>query len=181
MFSRFLGTCYAIILCTLVPLLADAQTVTIGAVDAGPYGSGSTVVVPFTIKLDVGEATFAQTNRFELYLSDANGDFTAQTKIGEYIGFYTSFLNGVIPTGLPDGDGYRLRIVSTNPVQTYLVSTAIKLRSSSGPVAGVSNNNVLNAETFGWCGASVGTKATVIFTNTSTAGASVSFKYKDEL
>ena len=61
---------------------AYAQTVTVGSVDPSPgwYGRGSTISVPITIN-DAG-GCIDQSNTFNLFLSDASGNFTPGTLIG---------------------------------------------------------------------------------------------------
>src|ERR1700741_3724186 len=79
---------------------AFAQTITIGAVNPGPYTPGSSIAVPITIS-DASNC-IQQNNTYNLYLSDATGNFIAGgTLIGTYTGFYASFINGVIPNATP--------------------------------------------------------------------------------
>src|SRR5579862_2835089 len=81
-----------------------AQTITVGAVDPGPYGQGSTIAVP--IKVDDSGGCIDQANTYQVYLSDASGNFAPGTLIGSYAGFYSPLVNGVIPAGTPAGTGY---------------------------------------------------------------------------
>jgi PKD repeat protein len=162
----------------LLVLAAGAQTITIGSVDAGPYGRNSTISVP--IKLNSSSGCFAATNAFDLYLSDANGNFGTQTKIGSTSGFYATFVNGIIPSGT-SGSGYKLKVVSTAPVVTSTISSAITINNASGVVAGV-NSQILNInypEVFGDCyGAD---KNRYTFINQSTADAVVTASFYNDL
>ncbi|KPM48346.1 GEVED domain-containing protein [Jiulongibacter sediminis] len=54
---------------------------------------------------------FSEHNSYELWLSDANGNFSNATKIGTS---ETSPIYGQIPNSAISGTGYRLRIISTN-------------------------------------------------------------------
>lgn len=67
--------------------------------------------------------TFAAGNTFTAQLSDATGSFSTPTVIGS-INSNTSGVQSIsvsVPGIVPDGNGYRIRVVSSNPA---LVSTA---------------------------------------------------------
>jgi PKD repeat protein len=162
----------------LLVLVAGAQTITIGSVDAGPYGQGSTISVP--IKLDNNAGCFTTSNTFNLYLSDASGNFGAQTKIGSISGFYVTFVNGIIPATTPAGSQYKVRVVSTAPVVTSSESTAFTVNASAGVVAGTSSQ-VLNQnypEVFGTCFGDGNKPYTFLNQSTSDAAVTASF-YND--
>jgi len=75
--------------------------------------AGSTFNLSFTLN-----SNFQLGNTFTVQLSDALGSFAAPV----IIGIVTSNTSGVIactlPSGTPVGNGYRIRIVSSNPVVT---------------------------------------------------------------
>lgn len=143
--------------------------ISIGTVDPGPYTPGSSIAATFSL----GTTCITPGNTFELYLSDANGSFTNETRIGTYTGFYSTFVNGTIPplTTVPSGN-YMLRVKSTNPAFTSGPSTAFSI------VAGPSVSAALNSEsrvstnplTFGRCDTDPGqTSSSFFFENTSSA------------
>lgn len=76
---------------------------------------------------------FKTGNVFTAQLSDASGNFNTPVNIGTL----TSTTNGSIvcnvPTGLTPGNGYRVRIVSTNPVRTSDVTSPIGIYSTLIP------------------------------------------------
>jgi len=123
--------------------------VTIGTVDPGPFTPGSTIAVPFK---DNTNCT-AQSNLFQLYLSDQNGNFTTETLIGTYPGFYSTYVNGILPIGLSPGTGYRVRVKSTNPASVSSASSAFEVRSGIPVEAKLTSTllNATNGETFGTC------------------------------
>jgi len=147
--------------------------ITIGAVDAGPYTPGSSIAATFSL----GTNCIASANTFELYLSDSNGDFTNEVRIGTYATFYSAFVNGTIPTGTPAGIGYRVRVKSTNPATTSAASGPIIITAGTTPVEArltsaqnttISNNPV----TFGNCNTDENVLTTrYSFTNASTTAA----------
>lgn len=168
------------LLCLLVSSVA-AQTINVGNVDAGPYGQGSTISIP--IKLSNGSGCFTTSNEFDLYLSDANGNFGAQQKIGSINGFYATFVNGTIPAGTPSGTGYKLRVVSTAPVVTSVESSAFAINNTTGVVAAV-NSQIINPqypEVFGTCNGKPNVTTKYTFLNQSTSGASVTATFFNDL
>jgi len=158
---------------------AFAQTITVGNVDPGPYGQGSNIAVPITI--NDAAACINQGNTFNLYLSDASGNFPAGgTLIGTSTGFYSSFLNGVIPAGTPAGGGYKVIVKSTNPVVTSAASAAFTINAGTAVTAGVSSQiiGIKYPEVFGQCSGSDGSKFT--FTDNSSTGATTTATFLNE-
>jgi gliding motility-associated-like protein len=81
---------------------------------SGTFCSGSAVVVNFT----TSNTSFALNNVFTAQLSDGSGSFAAPTNIGNVnlVGVVTnSYIYAQIPSGLPFGSGYRIRVISSNP------------------------------------------------------------------
>lgn len=123
--------------------------VTIGTVDPGPYTPGSTIAIPFKVPA----SCISQGNQFQLYLSDQSGSFATETLIGTYIGFYSTYINGILPTGLTPGTGYRIRIKSTSPTSASTQSGAFEIKAGTPVEAKLTSNylNANNTETFGTC------------------------------
>lgn len=123
--------------------------VTTGMADPGPYTPGSTIAVPFQMPA----SCISQGNQFQLYLSDQNGSFAAETLIGSYTGFYSTYVNGLLPTGLTPGTGYRVRVKTTFPTSVSAASTPFEIKAGTAVEAKLTstylNNN--NRETFGTC------------------------------
>jgi hypothetical protein len=55
-------------------------------------------------------------------LSDANGGFTSPSIIGSVSATVSSIVNCTIPLHIPNGSGYKVRVVSNNPVVTGIQS-----------------------------------------------------------
>jgi len=100
MFKKVIITFLTIFLTAVV----FGQQITIQSISSGTYGAGSSIGVPVQVL-----GCFDLNNQFEMYLSDASGSFTSPTKIGSYYGFFTPFVNGVIPAGTPAGSNYKIR------------------------------------------------------------------------
>jgi PKD repeat protein len=172
---------FFLIIFNLLTLVVTAQTISIGSVDAGPYGQGSTISVP--IKVDVTSGCLSTTNAYRLYLSDANGNFGAQKEIGSISGFYATFINGTIPAGTPAGSSYKVRVISTAPVVTSTTSTAFAINNTTGVVAGVSSQiiNPQYSEVFGTCNGKANGTTAYTFLNESSSGASATVTFFNDL
>ena len=83
-----------------------------------------------------GACPFPFSNVFTVQLSSSTGSFASPTTLGPATPGTTSF---VLPPNLSAGTGYRVRILSSNPVQTSFASAPFELRypSLSGLTPGV--------------------------------------------
>src|ERR1035437_40625 len=94
---------------------AITNTVTTSAVDPTTYAAGASVSVPFTL---AGAATLYANNIWTAQLSDAAGSFTNPVAIGTVATptvAGTGTVSATIPSGTPNGTGYRIRVVGTAP------------------------------------------------------------------
>ncbi|MFD2285201.1 PKD domain-containing protein [Pedobacter petrophilus] len=129
---------------------AGFSQINIGVVDAGPFTPGSTIAVPFSI----ANSCAGQGNVFQLYLSDQNGNFGTERLIGSYNGFYSTYVNGLIPTtGILPGTGYKVRVKTTVPASVSSESAAFEIRLGFPVEAKLTSTylNSSNTETFGTC------------------------------
>ncbi|MDB5127007.1 PKD-like domain-containing protein [Mucilaginibacter sp.] len=182
--KAFIKGLFLVFLPLLVITASSAQTITVGAVDPGPYGRGSSITLP--IHVDNTSGCIGTGNTFTLFLSDASGSFATATPIGTFSGFYGTFVNGIIPAGTPAGTGYRLRVSSSLPAPG--INSASSAPFSINAVLGVSasissqliSNN--NPEVFGACIADESNPPSPYdFINTSTAGANATASFFNEL
>lgn len=150
--------------------------VTIGTVDPGPFTPGSTIAVPFKVPT----SCISQGNQFQLYLSDQNGNFGAETLIGTYAGFYSTYINGLLPAGLTPGTGYRVRVKTTTPATVSVASNAFEVKAGPAVEAKLTSNylNATNKETFGTCTSKPNNN--FLISNESTANSSVTATITDE-
>ena len=74
---------------------------------------GSSLNVPFTI-----EGAYDAGNAFTAQLSDASGSFASPVTIGGLTSTFAGTINVVIPANTIPGNGYRIRVVGSNPVVT---------------------------------------------------------------
>ncbi|MBB2146595.1 PKD domain-containing protein [Pedobacter sp. LMG 31464] len=151
---------------------------TIGTVDPGPYTPGSTIAATFTIS---NSSCIAQGNTFNLRLSNASGNFSPGVIIGSYNGFYGAFVNGTIPSGTPTGNGYKVRVESTNPAYISTESAAFEIRAG-GVVTAQLNSTLLsstNTEVFGTCTSKPNNN--FFLDDESTTGSTVTATVTDEI
>ncbi len=151
--------------------------ISITAVDSGPFTPGSTIGVPFSIAIGCA----GQGNQFQLYLSDENGNFATEKLIGSYTGFYSTYVNGVIPVGTVPGTGYKVRIKSTNPVSVSDPSTFFEIKAGAAVEAKLSSSLLRsdNPETFGTC---ISKPANLLYlSNESTANSLVTASVNNEV
>jgi hypothetical protein len=157
-----------------------SQTITIGTVDSGPYGQGSSIAVPITINDATG--CILQGNVYNLYLSDASGSFASGgTLIGSYAGHYTPFINGLIPTTTPAGSGYTVMVKSTTPAISSSTSTAFTINAVAGVKPSVSSLSIngANPEVFGICNPR--STQSYVITNTSAANTKTTISLINQL
>lgn len=159
---------------------AFAQNLTIGAIDIGPYGNGSSIAV--ALKVDDATGKLKADNIFTLYLSDASGSFAQAKQIGIFKGFYTTFINGVIPAGLAPGD-YKVLIKYADETITSQPSNVFKIINTTGVNADIDANEshtISNQpKTFGVCQPDKNNDFK--FTNNSTIGAKATMLVTDEV
>jgi len=166
---------FVIAFLTLCSTLAKAQTLTLGAVDAGPYTPGSSIAVPFTTSGDC----IKPDNVYKLYISSVpNG---TPIEIGSFRGHYTTFINGTIPTGLAPGS-YNLTIKSSDAPATSDIKS-INIIAGSAVVAKLTAPlpNTSYPDVFGNCSGNNNNNDRYFFTNTSTTGTTVTASIADEI
>jgi PKD repeat protein len=168
----FLVLFFGAFLCTS----AGFAQVSIGTVDPGPFTPGSTIAVPFTVP----SSCSTQGNQFQLYLSDQNGNFGTETLIGTYAGFYSTYINGLLPATLAPGTGYRVRVKTTTPSSVSAASSPFEVKAGPSVEAKLTsaylNNN--NKETFGTCTSKPNNA--FLLTNESTANSTVTATVTNE-
>jgi hypothetical protein len=74
--------------------------------------AGETLAIPFSIS----GGPFQADNQFKLELSQSSGSFINATVLATQPGQASGVFNFTLPAGLSPGIGYRIRVVSTNPV-----------------------------------------------------------------
>lgn len=90
---------------------------TTGTVATGPHyvtsTTGASISVPYT-----SAGNFTAGNTFTAQLSNASGSFANPVTIGSVTSGTSGTINATLPAGTASGGGYRIRVVSSNPVLT---------------------------------------------------------------
>jgi|GEM_PF-1473122 len=172
----------ALIIVCLATLKSDAQTVSIdnSLLAAGPYGQGSTIATPINVS-----GCFNIGNTFNLYLSDASGNFATEKLIGSNANFFATFVNGTIPATQAAGANYKLRVKSTSPVVVSSESSALQINVSSPALTTTADplltTRILSPQVaYGWC-SNVQQQTGFVMVGTATAGAVKTATIKDEI
>jgi len=122
---EFTDTSFAPVVCSFINgrilIEGDAQ-IMINDPDTLFYFTGDSIHVSYTTT-----GSFVAGNMFVLALSDATGNFSNPFYLDTLYSVSGSTFHTVIPQGVPSGIGYRLRIISSNPV---VVSNANALNIS---------------------------------------------------
>ena len=131
--------------------LTNTDTFRIGIVPAAP----AIVISKFTKRgMCSGESfllsyhktgTFTSGNIFKAQLSDKNGSFASPTELGTLTSTASGIISCQLPSHIASGVSYRMRVVSTSPVVTGLVSfdsLVINNRPFASDITGDSNVNV---------------------------------------
>lgn len=169
----------------LISFQSKAQ-ITIGTVDAGPYGYGSNITVPLSFPGNVSDLPIG--NTFELYLSDATGNFAGNgTLLGTFGGFYTPAVNGVIPNGLAAGNGYKLRIRTSNPNNTPVTNTIdvpgnITIVAQTSPTVTLTPNssaNALGGDNIGFCPTDAGNNKSLLLKDNVPSSTSIEVQVRN--
>ena len=93
--------------------LYNTATITTGALSSS-YCMDNPLGIPISVSYNfTGQSN--QNPQYTVQISDANGDFTKATTIGTGGGAYQGVINAVIPSTIPSGDHYRVRVIATTP------------------------------------------------------------------
>ncbi|MDW8158289.1 MAG: hypothetical protein RML72_05355, partial [Bacteroidia bacterium] len=93
-----------------VNVTATANSLILGPIEPPILCAGSSIAISFT-----GRGTYNSNNVFIAELSDRNGSFLNPLQIGTLTATTPGIINAFIPNNLPEGTGYRIRVVSTSP------------------------------------------------------------------
>lgn len=84
---------------------------------SSPVCQGAVIPVSYTLNSPVNAG-----NTFTVQLSNAAGSFTSPINIGNVTSDVSGSINAIIPPGTPAGNGYRIRIISSDPIQISSIS-----------------------------------------------------------
>lgn len=100
--------------------------------------TGDTIQVPYTLN---SFRSFSSTNTFTVQLSNASGSFSSgTTNIGTLTGNTAGSITCIIPNTIAPGSNYRLRILSTNSIDSSYINQHSITIGSIVPTVGNSNS-----------------------------------------
>lgn len=112
-------------------------TITTGTITGSPFCAGDAVSVPFAIT-----GTFTPGNDFTAQLSDATGVFgSTPPTLGSLQSINAGTIDGIIPTAITTGTGYRIRVVSSTPSVTGVQNTT-DLTANALPIASATKTDI---------------------------------------
>jgi len=122
--------------------LASSQPVpvlVVNSINKNTFCAGDSIKIGFQV---TGNYTGA--NTFKAFLSDANGSFANEVEIGNVTSISSGLIAGKLPSHLPDGAGYKVRIKSSTPALTGEGSgniLTIHDRPTAQTITGLSSTN----------------------------------------
>ena len=127
--------------------LAVPPIITTGTINGNIFYAGSAITIPFT-----ATGIYNSGNVFTAQLSDASGSFTSPVSIGTLSATSGTSIAATISSAQIPGTGYRIRVVSSNPVITSadngtdltinIAPTITTAAISGSPFSGGSSVNV---------------------------------------
>lgn len=124
------------------------NTITTGAVAAGPFCPGDVISVPFT-----SSGTFNAGNVYTAQLSNASGSFTSPTNIGTLNSNASSgIITATIPIGAASGTSYQIQVIGSQPSTTG-TPNGTNITIDGPPVASITaitSINICTGETAGF-------------------------------
>ena len=95
----------------LFTFYTQALSITTQKVAGNPFCGGDSVKVHFHVNMPANAG-----NVFTAQLSDKHGNFDNPINIGSWVGTTSGIVHAQIPVGQRSGTGYKIRIVSSDPV-----------------------------------------------------------------
>jgi hypothetical protein len=118
---------------------AFSMTLLTGTISPAVYCAGNSINIPYTVIA----SNLQSDNVFTAELSDENGNFTNSYVIGTLASVTDGTITGTLPSNIPNGTNYRIRVVSSSPQFVGTVSSAIAINNSSDAFSTLSNGRIL--------------------------------------
>ena len=125
-----------------IQVRVSASAITSPAIVSNPINP-SVTYVGANVSVSFSAPGFNAGNVFTAQLSDATGSFANPVNIGTLLGNTSGLILATIPAGIATGSGYRIRVISSNPVVTGTDNGLnLIINTSSASVAVVANIDV---------------------------------------
>ena len=140
--TTFAKTSIILLIILLHGFIGHAQTITTTGVSVTNICSAANVLTNVTY---TKTGTFNAGNTFTAQLSDATGSFTGALNIGSVSSVNNGTITATIPAGTATGNGYKIRVIGSNPAITGSTSTATLTITAPPGNPSVFGNGVWNA------------------------------------
>lgn len=125
---------------SFIATLGSSNTITTGAVSSPPFVLTDCLDTETGTVVFTSTGTFTAGNTYTAQLSDDIGSFATPTVIGNLVdNSNAGTINITIPAGTAGGTGYRIRVISDNPVVTGSSSAAFTIQQNG--VGGCSSSH----------------------------------------
>ena len=114
---------------------AAKKTISTGIITGSTFCAGASVSIPFNLTGSLNSG-----NIFTAQLSDVNGIFASPVSIGTLTSTTSGTISATIPVGTVFGSGYRIRVVSSNPVITG-TDNGVNITINASPSAPTTTGN----------------------------------------
>jgi hypothetical protein len=111
---------------------SSTNTITTGTVSSPPFAVTCTATAAGTVAF-TSTGTFSG-NTYTAQLSDGAGSFASPINIGTLVSNANSgTINITIPVNMPGDNGYRIRVISSNPAVIGSISASFRINMSGAP------------------------------------------------
>jgi len=118
---------------------AFSMTLLTGTIAPTVYCAGSSVSVPYSVIA----SNLQSDNVFTAQLSDENGNFTNPYTIGTLASLADGTINATLPSNIPNGTNYKVRVIASSPQFIGTESSVITINNSSDAFSTLSNGRIL--------------------------------------
>jgi hypothetical protein len=101
-----------------LPALLATPAINVNSVNKSTLCARDSLIIGYQ-----ATGTFNSGNIFTVFISDANGSFATEQQIGTVTTTTNGLIECLLPSHLPDGTGYKIRVKSSNTVVTGAAST----------------------------------------------------------
>lgn len=158
----------------------SAQTISVTNFDNTlQYSPGSSIAVPFHV--DYTSSCISQNNTYTLYLS-ATSNFATKTAINTtpVTGFYATYINGTIPSGLSAGI-YYLRVEASAPHVISTNTVSVTVVAGTAIQAGIDATSPLGTGVYGTCNPNPNSPYQFNYEDNSTGGTLSNISFFNEI
>jgi gliding motility-associated-like protein len=137
LYNRALADTEVAAYCNAAYQMPDTSVSISNAISKTRICTGDTIHISYQVT-----NPFKTGNVFTAQLSDASGNFATPINIGSVVSTTGGIIVGTIPTSIPFGTGYRIRVVGSNPVKISN-DNGVNLTISASITVSLGNDTIL--------------------------------------